>query len=181
MMSASNDMPAPAEISGVELVCARDEGNTFRSRNLWSNKPMMTGGRASKMILGKETFVVDDGAECRVKWAQRGILIFCFFGILCFILGRSIRRLDGFTVIAIVCTGIGLLCFVALLYKNVSFVMIKRLLKEPNVIIIIVLTLFNWAIEIGRPYDSISPIFSFMYALCVNAFVVMDAVILKSR
>ena len=54
-------------------------------------------------------------------------------------------------IIAIVCGCLVFLCFVVLLYKNISFVMMKRLFKEPNVIIIMVLSLCNWAIEMGRP------------------------------
>ena len=179
-MSTSKDAPAVAETSGVELVCAKDEGNAYRSRNTWSNAPMKTGRRASKMILGIETFVIDAGAEWRVKWAQRGVLTFGFLGILFYVLGRS-TRLDGFNVSAIVCGGIAFLSFAVLLYKNVSFVMMRRLLKEPNVIIIIVLSLCNWAMEIGRPTDALAPIFGFIYALCINGFVLMDTVMLKSR
>ena len=127
MMSTSNDMPAPINTSGVELVCAKDEGNnTCRSRNSWSNTPMKTGGRAGKMVLGKEMFVLDAEAEWRVKWAQRGILTFSFFGIVSYIFDKS-ARFDGFYVSAIACTGITFVCFLVLLYKNVSFVMMKRL------------------------------------------------------
>ena len=68
-----------------------------------------------------------------------------------------------------------------LFYKNISYVMMKRLFKEPNVIIIMVLSVCNWAIEIGRPYNSLSPVYGFMYMLLVNSFVLMDAVTLKSR
>ena len=68
-----------------------------------------------------------------------------------------------------------------LLYKNISFVTMKRLFKEPNVIIIMVLSVCNWAIEIGQPYNSLSPLYGFMYMLIVNWFVLMDAVTLKSR
>ena len=71
--------------------------------------------------------------------------------------------------------------FIVLLYKNISFVMMKRLFKEPNVIIIMVLSLCNWAIDIGRPFNSFSPINGFIYMLCVNLFVLMDAVMIKSR
>ena len=73
------------------------------------------------------------------------------------------------------------MCFIVLLYKNISFVMMKRLFKEPNVIIIMVLSLCNWAIDIGRPLHSFSPVNGFVYMLCVNGFVLMDAVIIKSR
>ena len=57
------------------------------------------------------------------------------------------------------------MCFMVLLYKNISFVMMKRLFKEPNVIIIMVLSLCNWAIDIGRPFNSLSPVMGFIYML----------------
>ena len=79
------------------------------------------------------------------------------------------------------CSVIALICLIVLLYKNISFVMMKRLFKEPNVIIIIVLSLCNWVIDIGRPLSSFSPVNSFMYMLCVNGFVLVDAVMIKSR
>ena len=53
--------------------------------------------------------------------------------------------------------------------------------KEPNVIIIMVLSLCNWAIDIGRPFHSFSPVYGFIYMLLVNIFVLMDAVMIKSR
>merc|ERR1712159_322999 len=59
--------------------------------------------------------------------------------------------------------------------------MMKRLFKEPNVIIIMVLSLCNLAIDIGRPLDSFSPVNGFVYMLVVNCFVLLDAVIIKSR
>ena len=92
--------------------------------------------------------------------------LFVFFGILCYILAWSTRFLDVFRIIAIVCTGIAFACVVVVLHKNISFVMMKRLMKEPNVIIIIVLTYVNWAIEIGQPHNSLSPIFGFIFANC---------------
>ena len=74
-----------------------------------------------------------------------------------------------------------LICFFLLLYKNISFRIIKRLFKEPNVIIIIVFSLCYWAIDVGRPLNSFSPMFVFLLILIVNVFVLLDAVILKSR
>ena len=44
-------------------------------------------------------------------------------------------------------------------------VIIKRLLKETNVVVIILLTILNWCIEIGRPMTPLSPILGFIYML----------------
>ena len=57
----------------------------------------------------------------------------------------------------------------------------KRLLRETNVVIILVLSLCNWSIDIARPYHSLSPVNGLIYVLCVSAFVFMDAVKVKSR
>ena len=121
-------------------------------------------GRRSQMILGKEKFV-DAGTEWRVKWAQRGISMFSFSTVLCYIIGLE-TKFYGFLISTIVCAGITLGLFFVLFYKNISFVMMKRLLKEPNVIIIVVLTLCT-LIDMW-PFNSMSPIFGFAYALCVN-------------
>ena len=88
---------------------------------------------------------------------------------------------DVFQIIDIVCGAITLICLIVLLYKNISFVIMQRLFKEPNVIIIMILSLCNWAIDIGRPWSSFSSVNGFMYMVCVNAFVLLDAVIIKSR
>ena len=74
------------------------------------------------------------------------------------------------------------LCFCGVIYyKNVSFVIVKRLLKETNVVVIVVLTICNWIMEIGRPMTQISPLMGFLYMLIINAFVFIDAIKLKSR
>ena len=66
-------------------------------------------------------------------------------------------------------------------YKNVSFVIAKRLLREMNVIIILVFALCIWSIDIAQPGVSLQPILGLMYLLCVSGFVFMDAVKVKSR
>ena len=68
-----------------------------------------------------------------------------------------------------------------LYYKNVSFVIAKRLLREPNVVIILALVLCNWSIDIVRPTHSLSPVNGLIYLLLVSAFVFLDAVKVKSR
>ena len=57
----------------------------------------------------------------------------------------------------------------------------KRLLRETNVVIILVLSLCNWSIDIARPATSFSPINGLIYVLIVSAFVFLDAVKVKSR
>ena len=68
-----------------------------------------------------------------------------------------------------------------LYYKNVSFVIMKRLLRESNVVIIIILALCNWMIDIARPATLFSSSIGFTYVLVVFVFVFLDAVKVKSR
>ena len=172
-MSTSNGIAAPASMVDLELVqCskAKSDRHSFATAET---------RRLSRMYLGKEVFI-DAATDRRVRWAQRGICVSCFLGILFFVVGIGFK-FDALQGGAIGCSGIGFVCCFVLLYKNVSFVIIKRLFKEPNVIIIIGLSLCNWAIDTGRPMTSFSPVNGFIMMFMINFFVLMDAVLLKSR
>ena len=135
--------------------------------------------RAS-MLLGK-TIYTEDSMKRRISGAQRGIGINGIISLLCFMFGRHFDN-DTLLAMGIVFCGVALVFCGFLYYKNVSFVMVKRLLKEPNVITIIVLTFCHLSIEIGRPRDPFfSPINALMYVLVTNSYVFMDALIAKSR
>ena len=86
----------------------KSTGSGFEHSDRSNNGQIAASRRQSKMILGKETFL-DAGTEWRVKWAQRGIGTFGFFGVLCYIVGWSTRN-NVFQIIAIVCVGIALIC-----------------------------------------------------------------------
>ena len=91
----------------------------------------------------------------RIKWAQRGICVFSLIGLFFFFLGRSTRS-PILQAIALVFAGMTAVSIGNLCYKNVSLVVMKRLLIEANVIIIVLLGLYNLAIEIVRPDDFLS-------------------------
>jgi len=154
-------------------------GSTTQPKNYKSFGANQKSGRRSQMILGNNLFV-DDATQRRIKWAQRGIAIVGFFGLLFYILG-SITRSDVVRTISVAFGGLGVACSIFFYYNNISFVMIKRLLKESNVLMIALLSLCNWAIDIGKPDNSLSSIYGFVYLLIVNTFVFSDALILKSR
>ena len=114
--------------------------------------------------------MVDDATQLRIKWAQRGIAISGFFGLLFYVLG-SIVQSD------VLRNYLGRVrwhgcCFLYIFYyNNISLVMIKRLLKEANVLMIALLSLCLWAIDIGVPDNSLSPVYGLVYVLIVNTFV----------
>ena len=84
--------------------------------------------------------------------------------------------------IAAIVFGALTLIFTGLIYyKNVSFVIMKRLLRESNVVMILVFGLCLWSIDIARPYNVLSPVNGLLYMLAVSAFLFLDALKAKSR
>ena len=171
-MSTPNGTPTLTSAVNLKLGCMADGSD---SHAICADRPR----RQSTMFLGKE-FFLDAATKRRIQWAQRAIGIITFFAVLCYIVGESFGH-HGFRIGTIACSVIGLLSFVPLFYNNMSFVMMRRLLKEPNIIIIIMLTVCNLAIDIGRPADSFSLLYSFVYLICVYLFILIDVVVSKSR
>ena len=128
--------------------------------------------RKHTMLLGQEV-ETDDRLERRVKWGQRGLGTSAFFTLICWVAGQNLAT--------IVLAALTFVFAVILYYKNVSLVLAKRLLRETNVVIIILLSLCNAAIDIVRPAHSLSQINGFVYILGISAFVFLDAVNVKSR
>jgi hypothetical protein len=153
--------------------------NISRNRNTWAEIYHDNTVRRKSMRLLGEDVVMDDWLDWRVKWGQRGVGIFAFLALICHILAGGTNV--GLRIAVIIFLAIALLCIGILYYKNISLVIIKRLLQETNVVGIILLTILNWIIEIERPMNSLSPIMGFIYMLIMNAFLFMDVVKLKSR
>ena len=136
------------------------------------------GRRKSIKVLGIDS-VIDERFEWRVKWTQRGIGLFGFIALVCHVAAGGTNI--GLQIATMVFATITLMFFGILYYKNISIVVMKRLLHEMNVVTILILSLCNFSIEVGRPTDSFSAIFGLLYMLLVNAFVFMDALKVKSR
>ena len=143
------------------------------SRSSWTDiYNESTALRKQKMLMGQEV-ETDDGLEWRVEWAQRGAGVFALLTLICWSAEQNIPT--------IVFGALYLILLGMLYYKNVSFVIGKRLLQETNIVMILVLTLCNWSIDIGRPDNSLSPVNGGFYVLVVWMFVFLDAVKVKSR
>eukprot|EP00944_MAST-04C_sp_MAST-4C-sp1_P007453 g7453.t1 len=165
--------------SALEVELEPETRDRKASRNSWTEiYHNNTARRKSLKLLGQDV-AMDEWLDWRVKWGQRGVGIFSLFGLICFILSGGTNF--GFRIATAIFVAIAIIFAVTLYYKNVSLVIIKRLLKETNVVIIIISTILNWAIDIGRPNSPLSPVMGFMYMLLLNTFVFMDAVKLKSR
>ena len=145
----------------LESIPKDDRKNTHR-RNSWAEMYHNNTVRRKSMKLLGEDVVMDDWLDWRVKWGQRGTGISCLLGLICFILGTAVGNV-GLQVAVVVFAILWIICIGILYYNNVSLVIVKRLLTEPNVVIIIILTILNWAIEIGRPNTPLSPINGDLY------------------
>ena len=128
--------------------------------------------RKHKKLLGQEV-EIDDALEWRVRWGQRGMGVFGLITLI-FFFARHYIAFNVFGALGFISLGV-------LYYKNVSFVIAKRLLRETNVVVILVLGLCNFSIDVVRPAHSLSPANGLMYALIVSAIVSLDAVKVKSR
>ena len=132
------------------------------SRNSWTDiYNETTALRKHKKLLGQE-INTDDSLEWRVKWGQRGSGLSGLFGVLCWVAKQRIA--------SIVFGALALIFFGILYYKNISLVIMKRLLKEANVVVIIILTICNWIIDIGRPTTPLSPLMGLVFLLVINLF-----------
>ena len=143
------------------------------SRNSWAEIYQETTTlRKHKRLFGQEV-KTDDGLEWRIKWGQRGVGVFGLFTTICYV-AEQWNATAVFGVLSLIFAGV-------LYYKNVSLVIAKRLVREPNVVMLLVFGLCNWGIHIARPHNAFSPVNGFLYMLVVSAFVFLDAVKTKSR
>ena len=136
--------------------------------------------RRSKMLLGQQIYTYDY-VEQRINWAQRGICTFALLATAFYVAADIANDDTVMSTFSITFCLILVVCFMLLYHNNILFVMLKRLMKEPNVLVIFVLCLCNWAIDIGKPANSFSPINGAVVLTCILGFVFSDALITKSR
>ena len=169
--------------STLEVELETETRDRKTSRNSWAETYHNNTVRRKSLKLLGEDVVMDDWLDWRVKWGQRGAGFFGLLGLIIYIASFQTtgERNAGLRIATIVLIAITLIFGGILYYKNVSLVIIKRLLKEPNVVVIVILSIFNWIIETGRGGSPASPFMGLIYMLAVNMFVFMDGIKLKSR
>ena len=177
--SAGSGMATTASAVDVELRPTGDEkhwrGQGW-SHNSWSDR----SGRRSILVFGEEKFV-EDVAEKRILWAERGISLSCFLAAGSYLISGNLITTKIPITVSVISFALLIVCYGCLCYNNVSFVILKRLLKELNVIFMLTLALCNLAIDIGRPYRQESPLLGAMYGVAIALFIFADAMITKSR
>ncbi len=159
--------------SALDIELEPETRDRKASRNSWAEiYHNNTVRRKSVKLLGQDV-AMDEWLDWRVKWGQRGVGASALLGLICHVAGLNIG-LIVFGSLTIIFLGM-------VYYKNISFVIMKRLLREMNVIIILVLGFCNWVINIAIPRHSLSPVNGLLYMLVVCAIVFLDAIKVKSR
>ena len=133
--------------------------------------------RKSITVYG-QVFHIDNNLRWRIKHGQRLSLFFAFVSVTLNIFKDRNEIISMVVMLAALPVLIGIFM---IYYKNVSYVIIRKLLKESNVIIILSMSIAHVIIngykpDAGRPF-----IFDILLFLFINLFVFMDSFKVKSR
>ena len=163
-----NEIDVKYSKQAMEIVGAKQPGkrppkvlDRGRSRNSWNIT-----------ILGQE-ISLDEALRLRVKRAEILTGSFGFIGLALFIVG-SIMDNSSIRLACIVFVFAALFSLVIIYYENVSFRIFKRLLKEPNVIVVTILGMCNVIIDCGKPDHPLSPIMGVIYLLITYGVMFTD-------
>lgn len=156
-------------------------GNIYRDQEHQGEDNAINNRSSMLEILGHDAVNIDDKQlHARVKWGQRGVFVFSFIGLSLYIIS-SIFKYTELNVVVIISAVFATVSVGLMYYKNISFKIVKQLLIEPNVILILMLGVFDLIINIVKPYDSLSTVHGVTYMVIVFVVVFVDAVKAKSR
>ena len=133
-------------------------------------------------ILGK-VVTFDHWLDWRVKWGQRGTVVSGGLCCCCYLFNNIFFSGHNIPLeITSIMFAIGFIISMGTLYyKNVSFVITGRLLKEVTVVMVLMLGICIFVIDCVKPYNSFAPVSGFIYLFGIFLFVFVDAVKKKSR
>ena len=123
---------------------------------------------------------LDELLISRVALAERIGFVSLIIGVISYMINASTENVY-LNIVAIVGSGLSCLCLLVIIYKNLSFAIGKRVLKEVTVVMIFVLGLLVFIIECVKPLYPLAPAISFTYFVFLSLFVCLDAVRHKSR
>ena len=152
---------------------SREEG---REDMMAANNPKTVLARGKDMYLERNIFWTN------IRKGLQSVSSVAFFGL------ASIFALTFDTVTKDVPAEMVLVAFIQaffslsmVCYKNVSFVIVKRLFLEPNIILILFLSLANVAVDIARPSSPFSWAYGVSYLFTIVPFILVDAIQVKHR
>ena len=131
----------------------------------------------SQKVLGTTSYISDD-LRRQVRWGQWGVSFFGFAASIFYFAGSNS---DDIRYVGLALGAIAFMFLSMLYYKNISYAVVCRLFREENVVVVFLTSLGNLCIDIMQLSTTISPILGLLYLFCVNAFLFLDALKLKSR
>ena len=153
-----------------------------RGTRVLTNGNIRNSRASSCRVLGN-VVELDEWLDWRVKWGQRWAAVCGALATLAYVINGTL--FGGYNVplfVATIVFAFGTVFAAGLIYyKNISFVIARRLLKEVNVVLVLMLGVCIFIIDCAKPYNSFSPINGFIYLVMLTLFLFLDAVITKSR
>ncbi len=156
-------------------------GNIYRNTGTWEKKDANHGSTIDSIFLLGQEVKLDKNLRNRVKWGQRLGAFCAFIGLTFYIIGNIADEGRIYNLVSAVFMIISLSSVMSLYYKNVSWLVIKRLLKEANVVAILITAVVDTVINFIVPLNAFSPVFGLIYLFVCLVFVFFDALIIKSR
>ena len=114
----------------------------------------------------------------QVRLGQWGV---SFFGVAAAIFYFAGSNSNDMRYVGLVLGAVAFIFLSMLYYKNISYAVVCRLFREENVVVVFLASLGNLCIDITQPSTPMSPILGLLYVFCVDAFLFLDALKLKSR
>ena len=149
-----------------------------RNRNSWA----LSLSRQSVRVLGVVS-KLDGNLHQRIRYGQLGSLFCTSVGLTVFVVNTQF--FEGTNLACIVLEGLLAIGFffsmAAIFHKNISLLVTHRLLKEVNVLVILLSGFTIFFLDCAFPHHPFSPYLSFVYLSCVFLFVFMDSLKVKSR
>ena len=130
-----------------------------------------------------ELVEVDTWLDWRVHYGQRVGAIFGAASMTSYLLNTFLYgNRSVYLLVACVFFAIGMfVCLGTIYFRNISTTIFWRLLREVNVVTILVLSICNFIIDVVRPYNEFSIFNGFIYLFGITIFLFLDAVKKKSR
>ena len=138
--------------------------------------------KISTDLIGKALDLNHD-LKKRLYWGQRLTVIFSAVSELLYVLNYAV--FEGTSVslnIAVCITTPAIFCSTfVVFYKNTSYQIIRKLLAQPDTLVLIFVAFAIFIIDCWVPENGYTPFFGFIYFLCVCVFILIDAIELKRR
>ena len=157
---------------------SREEGREDMMAANNPKKVMESARKSSILIFGTEHFL-DEYTKRRIAIGEFGSAFCGLAAIFAIIVDTATKDVPAEIVLVAFILAMFFLSMVC--YKNVSFVILKRLFLEPNIILMLLLALGNVAVDVARPSSPFSWAYGVLYLFTIVPFILVDAIQVKRR